>query len=62
MGLLDGLIKQGLGAGQGGSGMGGLMDLVTKNPQIKAPVAGLLSMRDTTIGGSGRTRSGKRFP
>jgi len=56
------LIKQGLGAGQGGSGMGGLMDLVTKNPQILAAVAGLLSTRDTTIGGSGRTCSEKRFP
>jgi len=62
MGLLDGLIKQGLGAGQGGSGMGGLMDLVTKNPQILAAVAGLLSTRDTTIGGSGRTCSEKRIP
>jgi len=38
------------------------MDLVTKNPQILAAVAGLLSTRDTTIGGSGRTCSEKRFP
>jgi len=53
MGLLDGLNLQGLGAGQGGSALGGLMDLVTKNPQILAAVAGLLSTRDTTIGGSG---------
>jgi hypothetical protein len=43
--------------------MGGLMDLVTRNPQILAAVAGLLSTRDTTIGGSGgRTCSEKRFP
>jgi uncharacterized protein YidB (DUF937 family) len=53
MGLLDGLIKQALGAGQGGGALGGLMDLVTKNPQILSAVGGLLSTRDTTIGGSG---------
>ena len=52
MGLLDGLLKQALGGGQGGS-LGGLVDLVAKNPQIIAAVAGLLSTRDTSVGGSG---------
>ena len=53
MGLLEGLMKQALGAVQGGSALGGLVDLVSKNPQILSAVAGLLSTRDTTIGGSG---------
>ena len=53
MGLLDGMLKQALGGGQGGGTLGGLIDLVTKNPQIIAAVAGLLSTRDTSIGGSG---------
>lgn len=53
MGLLDGMLKQALGGGQGAGSRGGLMELVVKNPQIVAAVAGLLSTRDTSIGGSG---------
>ena len=52
MGLLDGMMKQALGGGQGGA-LAGLMEMVTKNPQILAAVAGLLSTKDTSIGGSG---------
>lgn len=51
MGLLDGLLKQSMG-GQGGGG-GGLMELVSGNPQILGALAGLLSTRDTSVGGSG---------
>jgi hypothetical protein len=50
--MLDSILKQALGGGQSGA-LGGLMDLVTKNPQILAAVAGLLSTRDTSVGGSG---------
>ena len=53
MGLLDGMLKQALGGGPGGGALGGLMDMVVKNPQIVTAVAGLLSTRDTSIGGSG---------
>ena len=53
MGLLDSLLKGALGGGQGGSALGGLMDMVAKNPQILSAVAGLLSTRDTSVGGSG---------
>ena len=53
MGLLDGMLKQAMGGGQGGGALGGLMAMVAQNPQILAAVAGLLSSRDTTVGGSG---------
>jgi uncharacterized protein YidB (DUF937 family) len=53
MGMLDSLLKGALGGGQGGSTLGGLMDMVAKNPQILSAVAGLLSTRDTSVGGSG---------
>lgn len=53
MGLLDGMLKQTMGGGQGGGALGGLMAMVAQNPQILAAVAGLLSSRDTSIGGSG---------
>jgi uncharacterized protein YidB (DUF937 family) len=52
MGILDGLLKQ-LGGGQGAGGLGGLMDVVKKNPQIVGAVAALLSTRDTSVGGAG---------
>ena len=53
MGLLDGMLKQALGGGQGGGALGGVMEMVAKNPQIIAAVAGLLSTRDTSVGGNG---------
>ena len=55
MGMLDSLLQGALGGGQGqgGSALGGLMDVVAKNPQIISAVAGLLSTRDTSVGGSG---------
>ena len=53
MGMLDSLLQGALGGGQGGSALGGLMDMVAKNPQILSAVAGLLSTRDTSVGGSG---------
>ena len=53
MGMLDGLLKQALGAGLGGGEMAGLMEIVSKNPQIIGAVVGLLSTKDSSIGGSG---------
>ena len=54
MGLLDDLLKQTTGSGQTGtSGLGGLMSMVSSNPQIVAALAGLLSTRNASIGGSG---------
>jgi len=53
MGMLDSLLKGAQGGSQGGSALGGLMDIVAKNPQIISAVAGLLSTRDTSVGGSG---------
>jgi len=53
MGLLDGLLKQALGGGQGVGSLGGLLEMVAKNPQLVAAVAGLLSSRDSSIGGGG---------
>ncbi len=52
MGFLDGLLKQALGGQSGSSGLGNLVELVAKNPQILGAVAGLLSTRDTSVGGS----------
>jgi uncharacterized protein YidB (DUF937 family) len=49
MGLLDGILKQAMG---GQSSEGDLAGLVG-NPQILAALTGLLSTRDTSIGGSG---------
>lgn len=53
MGVLDGMLKQAMGGGRGGGAHGSLMAMVAQNPQILAALAGLLSSRDTTIGGSG---------
>jgi uncharacterized protein YidB (DUF937 family) len=53
MGLLDGLLKQATGGQSNASGLGGLMSVVASNPQIIAALAGLLSTRDASIGGSG---------
>jgi len=52
MGILDGLLNQATG-GQGGSALGGLVSMVAQNPQIATALAGLLSTRDASIGGSG---------
>ncbi len=53
MGILDGLLKKAMG-GQGGPQVGGgLASMVTKNPQIASALAGLLSTRDSSIGGNG---------
>ncbi len=49
MGLLDGILKQALG---GQSSEGGLAGLIS-NPQVLAALTGLLSTRDSSIGGSG---------
>ena len=56
MGFLDVLMKQatrGQSATSGGSALGDLQSLVSKNPEILSAVAGLLSTRDSSIGGSG---------
>ena len=37
----------------GGGGLGDLMNMVSKNPQILQALASLLSSRDTSVGGSG---------
>ena len=53
MGVLDGLLKQMTG-GQGQTGgLGDLAAMVASNPQILAALTGLLSTRDSSIGGSG---------
>ena len=49
MGFLDGILKQALG---GQSSEGGLASLIS-NPQVLAALTGLLSTRDSSIGGSG---------
>jgi uncharacterized protein YidB (DUF937 family) len=49
MGFLDGILKQTLG---GQSSEGGLAGLIS-NPQVLAALTGLLSTRDSSIGGSG---------
>jgi len=53
MGFLDGLLKQTMGGQSDASGLGGLVSMVSKNPQIVTALAGLLSTRDASIGGSG---------
>lgn len=50
MGILDKLLRQ---AGGGAGGLGDLIATVSRNPQIAAALASLLSTRDTTVGGSG---------
>lgn len=49
MGLLDGILGQMMGGQSAGSGLAGLVS----NPQILGALAGLLSTRDASIGGSG---------
>ena len=52
MGFLDGILNQ-ASSGQSGGGLGGLIAMVTQNPQIMNALTGLLSTRDSSIGGSG---------
>jgi uncharacterized protein YidB (DUF937 family) len=49
MGLLDGILGQVMGNQGSGSGLAGLVG----NPQVLGALAGLLSTRDPSIGGSG---------
>jgi len=46
MGLLDNLLK-------GSGGLGGIADLIAKNPQVVAAAVSMLSTRDTSVGGAG---------
>ena len=53
MGFLDGFLKQAMGGQGEAGGLGGLVSMVAKNPQIVSALAGLLSTRDASVGGSG---------
>jgi len=59
MGILDEILKQagGASAAQAGAGPGGglgtIVDLVMKNPQIVAAVLSMLNPKDPSVGGSG---------
>ena len=53
MSFLDGLVKQTMGGQSSASGLGGLVSMVSKNPQILTALSGLLSTRDSSVGGSG---------
>ena len=53
MGFLDGILKQAMGGQANAGGLAGLATMVSKNPQILTALAGLLSTRDVSVGGSG---------
>lgn len=57
MGLLDAILKQAgsadLGGARGSSAMGGIAELVMKNPQIIAAALAMLNPKDTSVGGGG---------
>jgi hypothetical protein len=53
MSFLDGLSRQAMGGPSKGTGLGDLVAMVSRNPQILPALAGLLSTRDGSIGGSG---------
>jgi uncharacterized protein YidB (DUF937 family) len=53
MGLLDELFNQGTSGRNDASGLGGILSMVSSNPQIVAALAGLLSTRNGSIGGNG---------
>jgi uncharacterized protein YidB (DUF937 family) len=53
MGLLDDLMNQATGGQTNAGGLGGLLSMVTSNPQVVSALAGLLSTRDTSVGGVG---------
>ena len=52
MGFLDVLMKQATGGQGSASGLGGLVSILTSNPQILSALAGLFSTRDTSVGGN----------
>jgi uncharacterized protein YidB (DUF937 family) len=52
MGFLDGILKQVTGGQGDAGGLGALVSMASRNPQILMAVAGLLSSRDSSIGGS----------
>lgn len=51
-GFLEGFMRQAMGGG-GGGGLGEIMALASKHPQVLQALAGLLSTRDASVGGSG---------
>lgn len=53
MGFLEGLMKQAMGGSTPSGGLGDVMSMVSKNPQILNALVGLLSTRDASIGGNG---------
>jgi len=53
MGLLDTLRNQVTGGHPNAGGLGGLVATVAANPRIVSALAGLLSSRDTSVGGAG---------
>lgn len=53
MGFLEGLLKQAMGGKSDAGGLGGLVSMVSQNPQILNALAGLLSTRDASVGGTG---------
>jgi uncharacterized protein YidB (DUF937 family) len=50
VGFLDAIMKQAMGDA---GGLAGLATIVSKNPQILTALAGLLSTKDASVGGSG---------
>src|SRR3954465_9214746 len=53
MGLLDEFMNQATGGQPNAGGLGGLLSMVTSNPQLVSALAGLLSTRETSVGGAG---------
>jgi uncharacterized protein YidB (DUF937 family) len=59
MGILDEILKQAGGAGAGpaaagqGGGLGPILEMVMKNPQIVAAALSMLNPRDASVGGGG---------
>ncbi len=55
MGFMDGLLQQMTGGSNASTsgGLGEIVSMVTSNPQILSALSGLLSTRDTSVGGSG---------
>jgi uncharacterized protein YidB (DUF937 family) len=53
MAFIDGLLKQAMGGQSDASGLSGVASMMSKNPLILTALAGLLSTRDASIGGSG---------
>src|SRR5512143_3696663 len=59
MGILDEILKQAGGASAGkaatpqGGGLGSLVELMMKNPQIVSAAIAMLNPKDTSVGGGG---------